>query len=122
MRKEIPKLKEEEEFYSNRTVESYIQKGDKEMARMEDAVQNMNVELEEGIRLAEEVNMELHRQIEQLDNIQDTVKDTKSTLKRADRIISFFAKAAQCDKCILALVMMNILAGIAFFVLITKKK
>jgi hypothetical protein len=82
----------------------------------------MNVELEEGIRLAEEVNLELNRQIEQLDKIQDTVKDTKSTLKRADRIISFFAKAAQCDKCILGLVLMNLLAAIAFVVLITKQK
>lgn len=38
-------------------------KGDKEIARMKDAVQNMNAELEEGMQLAEQVNLELNRQI-----------------------------------------------------------
>lgn len=50
------------------------------------------------------------------------MKDTKSTLKRADRTIAFFAKAAQCDKCILGLVIMNLLAAITFIVLLLKKK
>jgi hypothetical protein len=85
-------------------------------------VQSMNVEIEEGIAMAEAINLELNRQIEQLDKIQDTVKDTGATLNRAKRIIMFFEKAAQCDKCMLGLVLMNLLALIAFIVLITKRK
>lgn len=54
----------------------------------------MNVEIEEGIAMAEAINLELNRQIEQLDKIQDTVKDTGATLNRAKRIIMFFEKAA----------------------------
>jgi heme/copper-type cytochrome/quinol oxidase subunit 4 len=57
-----------------------------------------------------------------LDNIKDTVKDTGATLKRADKIVNFFVKAAQCDKCLLGLVISIILALIAFVFVIIKKQ
>lgn len=78
----------------------------------------MDVELEEGIQLADAINLELYRQIEQLDNIRDNVKDTGSTLNRAQKTINFFVKAAQCDRCVLMLVVCNILCLLTFIVLI----
>lgn len=57
-----------------------------------------------------------------MDNISDKVKDTGVVLKRADKIVNFFVKAAQCDKCILGLVIAIILCAIAFIALLIKRK
>ena len=81
----------------------------------------MHVSLEEGIQLAEAINVQLFRQIQQLEGIQDKVKDTGSTLKRANKNVNFFVRAAQCDKCLVGLIIAILLALVGFIVLLVKK-
>ena len=54
--------------------------------------------------------------------MRDKVKDTDSALRKAQKTINYFVKAAQCDKCMLGLVICIILALITLIVLIVKKK
>jgi hypothetical protein len=49
--------------------------------------------VEQGISLADEINISLNKQIEQLDRIHGKVKDTETSLKRAQKSINYFMKA-----------------------------
>jgi len=74
----------------------------------------------EGISLANATNLSLDKQIEQLDRIHGKVKDTESALKRAQKTINYFVKALECDKCMMGLILLNVLAFIALIVLVIK--
>jgi hypothetical protein len=63
----------------------------------------------------------LNDQIEQLDRMTNKVKDTGSTLKVAQKHISYFKKALQCDKWLAALLFLNLLALITLIILVIKK-
>ena len=53
----------------------------------------MDGTVDEGIRTAIAINQELNSQIQQLDRIHGKVKDTQSSLKRAQKSIKYFLKA-----------------------------
>jgi hypothetical protein len=53
--------------------------------------------------------------------MNDKVKDTHSTLKRAQKTISYFVKAMECDKCMVALLILILLALVAVIVMAVKK-
>ena len=48
-------------------------------------------------------------------------EDTKSTLKKAQKNISYFMKALECDKCMIGLLALILLALVAVIVLAVKK-
>lgn len=50
-----------------------------------------------------------------------TVKDTESTLKKAQKNITYFAKALECDKCMVGLLALILLALVAVIVLAVKR-
>lgn len=56
-----------------------------------------------------------------MDRIHGKVKDTESSLKRAQKSINYFMRALECDKCMLGLILLNVLALIALIVLLVKK-
>lgn len=76
---------------------------------------------ERGIELANDINTELNKQIEQLDRMNEKVKDTESTLKKAQKNILYFARAMECDKCMVGLLIMILLALVAVIVMAVKK-
>ena len=98
-----------------------IQRGDDTQTRTHQAINSMFGVVEQGISLADETNLELNKQIEQLDRIHSKVKDTSSSLKRAQKSINYFMRALECDKCMLALILLIVLAMIALIVLLLKK-
>ena len=51
----------------------------------------------------------------------DTVKDTGTTLKKAQKHIGYFKKALQCDKWLAALFFLNLIALIVLIITIVKK-
>ena len=53
--------------------------------------------------------------------MRDKVKDTESTLKKAKKNITYFAKALECDKCIVGLLILIFFALVAVIVLAIKK-
>lgn len=98
-----------------------MKRGDEAVVRIRDAISSMHVTVQEGIQLAETINMQLNQQIQQLDRMKDKVKDTDSALRKAQKTINYFVKAAQCDKCMLGLIICIILALIGLIVIIVKK-
>lgn len=105
----------------NEQILGVIQRGDDTQSRTHQALDSMFSTVEQGISMADEINMELNKQIEQLDRIHSKVKDTSSTLKRAQKSINYFVRAMECDKCMLGLILLIALAVIALIVLLVKK-
>ena len=48
-------------------------------------------------------------------------EDTRSTLKKAQKNITYFVKALECDKCMVGLLLLILLALVAVIVLAVKK-
>jgi cytochrome c1 len=71
--------------------------------------------------MAADVNIELNKQIEQLDRMNDKVKDTESTLKKAQKNIVYFMRAMECDMCMAGLLVLILLALVTVIVLVVKK-
>lgn len=69
------------------------------------------------IEIADEITLELHRQLEQLDSTTKMVKDTQSDIKKANEYIRYFAKELYTDKLIMCLIILCMLAVIAIIVL-----
>lgn len=64
-----------------------------------------------------EVQMELNKQIEQLDRIYDTVKDTETTLKRAQKYVIYFARQVYTDRCLMAMIVLIVIAIVVIIIL-----
>jgi len=84
--------------------------GDKTQAQGNLALDNIIGVVEQGNRLADDINLELDKQIEQLDRMEQTVKDTQSILKRANKMIRYFARQIYTDKIIMGLICCIVLA------------
>ena len=59
---------------------------------------------------ANDINKKLDEQIEQLDRIHGTLKDTQSVLKRTKVMIRYFGRALYTDKIIMGLCFLVIVA------------
>lgn len=81
----------------------------------------MNLTLDQTILLSDEINLKLEGQIEQLNRMTERVKDTGTTLKKAQKHIAYFKKALQCDKWLAALLFLNLIALVTLIVLVVKK-
>lgn len=84
--------------------------GDKTQAQGNAALDNIISVVEQGNQLADQINLELDKQIEQLDRMEQTVKDTQSVLKRANQLIRYFARQVYTDKIIMGLICCIVLA------------
>lgn len=93
-----------------------IELADKTQAQGNQALDNMIGVIEKGNQLADEINLELDKQIEQLDRMEQTVKDTQSILKRANILIRYFARQIYTDKIIMGLICCVILAVIVIII------
>ena len=63
------------------------------------------------------MNLTLDEQIEQLDRIYDTVKDTDSKMDKAMKFINYFAKQVYTDKCLMVMIGLIITAIIVVVIL-----
>jgi hypothetical protein len=102
-------------------LQELFQKGDDAQDRTVAAVKELNIMTQKGIAMADEINMELKSQIEQLDSMIQRTEDTKSTLNKAKKNITYFVKAMECDKCMVGLMALILLALVAVIVLAVKK-
>ncbi|EAS04326.2 vesicle transport V-SNARE protein amine-terminal protein (macronuclear) [Tetrahymena thermophila SB210] len=59
--------------------------------------------LVEDIEIANQITIELDRQIDKLDSINQNVMDTQSMLKRTGKLITYFAKQVSTDKILMCL-------------------
>ncbi|CAD8139253.1 unnamed protein product [Paramecium pentaurelia] len=73
--------------------------------------------VQQGNELADQINMELDKQIAQLDRMYDTVMDTQSVLKRSAKYIKYFARQVYTDKLLMCLIGLIFIAIIVLIVL-----
>jgi ABC-type multidrug transport system fused ATPase/permease subunit len=102
-------------------IQEVMKKGDDAQEQTKNSLKEMNQMVERGIEMAADINLELNKQIEQLDRMNDKVKDTESTLKKAQRNITYFARAMECDMCMAGLLVLILLALVTVVVLAVKK-
>ncbi len=115
-----PIIQTREEKRENAKQELY-NRGDQALENASNAVTEMKKITEQGIEMANQINLTLNAQIEQLDRMTDKVKDTESTLTRAKKNITYFAKAMECDKCMIGLLGLILLALVAVIVMAVKR-
>lgn len=94
-----------------------IELGDRTQAQGNQALDNIIQVVEQGNQLADQINLELDKQIEQLDRMEQTVKDTQSILKRANNLIRYFARQVYTDKIIMGMICLIILAILVLIIL-----
>lgn len=92
-----------------------IKYGDELQERGLQKLEAMNKELDEGNDLIDDVNIELRRQGEVLLGVEEDLNDIGSTLKRAQRYISYFSHEYYKDKFIRIMI---ILIGLLFIIII----
>jgi SNARE protein len=60
--------------------------------------------------MADDINLELDKQIEQLQRTTNTVKETQVIIKRANEYIKYFAKQLYTDKILMCLMLLIVIA------------
>ena len=67
--------------------------------------------------IADDINVELDRQIDQLNGIQNTVKETQVIIQRANEYIKYFAKQLYTDKILMCLMLLVTIGIVVMIVL-----
>jgi len=94
-----------------------IQIGDKIQQKGMESLQRTLALVKASNQIADEISLELFRQLEQLENTTAAVKDTKSEVNKANQYIKYFAKEMYTDKIIMGLILLCILAVVSIIVL-----
>ena len=81
------------------------------------ALDNIIATVEKGNQLAIDINLELDKQIEQLDRMEQTLKDTQTVLKRVQVLLRYFFRQIYTDKIIMALICCIFLAIVIIVIL-----
>ena len=66
--------------------------------------------VEASNQIADEITLELYRQIEKLESTTNTLKETRDDIKKANVYIKYFARELYKDKIIMVLVVLCIIA------------
>ena len=93
-----------------------IELGHNTQAKGMDALQNALDHVNQGNLLADEIILNLDNQIQQLDNMEKTVKDTRSILNRSQKYIRYFARQVYTDKLLMTLICLIVLVVVAIIV------
>lgn len=81
-----------------------------------EALENTLNKVNMGNALADEIMVNLDHQIEQLDNMEKTVKDTRSILSRSQKYIRYFARQIYTDKLLMTLICLIAVVVVAIIV------
>lgn len=81
-----------------------------------DALENTLNKVNQGNQLADEIIVNLDHQIQQLDNMEKTVKDTRTILNRSQKYIRYFARQIYTDKLLMTLICLIAVVVVAIIV------
>ena len=73
--------------------------------------------VEASSQIADEVTLELYRQIEKLDSTTNTLKETRGDIKKANVYIRYFKAELYKDKIIMSLIVLCLLAIVVIIIL-----
>ena len=82
-----------------------------------DSLQNTLKMVNGANSMADDINVELDRQIDQLNGIQNTVKETQVIIQRANEYIKYFAKQLYTDKILMCLMLLVTIGIVVIIVL-----
>lgn len=80
------------------------------------SLENTFNKVNQGIALGDEMIVELDKQIEQLGNMEKTVKDTRSVLSRSQKYIKYFARQIYTDKLLMTLICLIAIVVVAIII------
>jgi len=80
-----------------------IKAGDKIQRDGMDALQRIMGNIHSADQKADQINLELYRQEEQMHKIQESTRDIQSELKKAAKFLKYFAKSVYTDKLLMCL-------------------
>ena len=81
-----------------------------------EALENTYGKVLAGNALADEIIVNLDHQIQQLDNMENTVKDTRTILNRSQKYIRYFARQIYTDKLLMTLICLIVLVVVAIII------
>jgi len=80
------------------------------------SLENTLIKVAQGNALADEILVNLDIQIQQLDRMENTVKDTRSILNRSQKYIRYFARQIYTDKLLMTLICLIVLVVVAIII------
>jgi SNARE protein len=95
-----------------------IEMGNKIQEKSMDSLQNTLNMVNQANATADEINLELDKQIKQITHITEDVKETQVIIKRANEYLKYFARQVYTDKLLMCLIF---LIAIAILVIIGYK-
>jgi len=100
-----------------------IKAGDKMQRDGMDALQRIMGNIHSADQKADQINLELYRQDEQMHKIQENTRDIQSELKKAAQFLKYFAKSVYTDKLLGCLTFLVAIALLVIIIIkIAKKK
>lgn len=99
-----------------------IQTGDKYQQQGMDALKRIQMNIHSADQKADQINLELHRQDEQMQKAKEKTQDIQSELKRAQKYLKYFAKQVYTDKILMCLIFLAVIAVIVIIILKIVKK
>ena len=90
-------------------VQQVMQRGENILDADDKAIENMGRVINQDVDVMKNVNVELNKQNEQLDNIDDDLKDIDYSLERAGKQIKNMFKLYSSDKCITCMIVVILL-------------
>ena len=82
-----------------------------------EALDNIEMQVNEGNNVAGNINVELQRQLEVIERTQDTTKTIQATQKRSESVLKYFQKNLQCDWCIIVMILLIILCIVVIIII-----
>ena len=102
--------------YNDLNVQQVMDRGDNILDEDDNAIQNMAKVVHQDVDHMKNVNIELYRQQQKLENIDDDLKDMDYSLKRAGKQITGMFKMYSSDKCITCMIIVIIIIIITIII------
>ena len=99
------------------TAQQIIDIGHKTQKKGLVSLENTLMTVQKGGELADEIIKNLDHQIEQLDNMESNVKDTRAILNRSQKYVNYFIKQIYTDKLLMILICLIVLVVVTIIIL-----
>jgi SNARE protein len=108
---------DEDANYIEMNVQQVMERGNNILDEDDKVISNMAKIVNEDVDQMKNANVELNRQIEVMDNVDDDLKDMEFSLKRAGKQIRNMFRVYSSDKCIMCLIIVILIIIITIIIL-----
>lgn len=97
--------------------EQLIKHTNKNLVEADKNLDEIILDLNKGKNIMEEINMEVRRQQEKMNQMEETIKETYSLTKKSKKMINYFKRNMMTDKLICTLIVLVCIAIVVIIVL-----